>query len=317
MLSDVISLGEEVAAALGADRPVVALESTLIAHGLPRPGNAATARELEAAVRAGGATPATVAVLDGRARIGLDAVELDRVASDTALRKLGARDLPIALASGASGATTVSATSVLAAMAGIRVFATGGLGGVHRRFVETWDESADLEVLSSTRITVVCAGVKSVLDVRATVERLETLGVAVIGYRTRELPGFYLHSSGLPLDWSVDDPEAVSEIMDRQECLGLPGALVVANPLPLDQQLDPVLHDAAIRDALQAAERDGVSGQALTPFLLDQLVARTGGRSLDANVAAVRGNVGLAAAVAVSWAASRAGVRPPAPGGRG
>ncbi|MHB8506046.1 MAG: pseudouridine-5'-phosphate glycosidase, partial [Acidimicrobiales bacterium] len=275
-------------------------ESTVVAHGLPRPDNLRVARELEGLVRAGGATPATVAVLDGTAFVGLRPGQLERVAVDTGLRKLAARDLPVAAATCGSGATTVSATAALAARAGIRVFATGGLGGVHRGWVESRDESADLDVLRSTRITVVCSGVKSILDVGATLERLETLNVTVAGYRTRTFPGFYLHSSGQPVGWTLASPEEVAAVMRSQDDIGLPGALVVANPVPESDQLDADLHDRAIDEALAAAEAAGVSGQALTPFLLAHLVEATGGSALAANVAAVRGNATLASSIAVA-----------------
>jgi pseudouridine-5'-phosphate glycosidase len=281
--------------------PIVALESTIIAHGLPRPRNLDVARELEAIVRGLGACPATIAVLDGVARIGLEPDEVGRVAEDQTLRKLGQRDLAVALALGASGATTVSATAWLAAAAGIRVFATGGLGGVHRGFAESFDESADLDVLSRTRITVISAGVKSILDIPATLERLETLGVTVVGLATGSFPGFYLSSSGLPLDWTVEGPEDVAEIMRCQDVLGATAAVLVANPVPEADQLDPALHDRALAAALAAADREGVKGQRLTPYLLAAVVGATEGASLEANLAAVRGNVRLGAEIAVAY----------------
>ena len=282
-------------------QPVVALESTIIAHGLPRPRNLEVARELEAIVREEGACPATVAVLDGVARVGLEQDDLVRVAEDVTLRKLGARDLPVALALGASGATTVSATAWLAAAAGIRVFATGGLGGVHRGFNESFDESADLGVLSRTRITVVSAGVKSILDVPATLERMETLSVTVVGFATGTFPGFYLHSSGRALDWTVSSPAEVAAIMHHQDGLGIGSALLVANPVPEAEQLDPERHDRALAAALAAAEREGIAGQRLTPYLLAALVEATQGAALEANLAAVRGNVRLGARIAVAF----------------
>jgi pseudouridylate synthase len=296
-----LRLSPEVEAARRTGVPVVALESTIIAHGLPRPRNLDVASELEAIVRDEGACPATIAVLDGVARIGLEHDELVRVAEDRAIRKLGQRDLPVAQALGASGATTVSATAWLASVAGVRVFATGGLGGVHRGFAESFDESADLSVLSSTRITVVSAGVKSILDVPATLERLETLSVTVVGFSTSTFPGFYLHSSGQPLDWTVSTPAEVADIMRRQDALGLRTALLVANPVPEREQLDPELHDQALADALAAAERDDVRGQRLTPYLLSSLVQATEGAALEANLAAARGNVRLGAQIAVAF----------------
>ncbi|MFD3733011.1 pseudouridine-5'-phosphate glycosidase [Streptomyces sp. NPDC058632] len=298
----ILTVSEEVREAIAARRPVVALESTIIAHGLPRPRNLKVAGELEAAVRQEGAVPATVAVLDGRPRVGLDEEQLERIAHGDGVRKLGHRDLPLAVASGASGATTVSATALLAALAGVRVFATGGLGGVHREWTVTQDESADLGLLARTRITVVCAGVKSILDVPATLQRLETLGVAVAGYGTDRFPGFYLSDSGHPVDWRLDAPEQVAEVMRAQDALGGPeSALVVANPVPEGEQLDPGLHARVLDEALRACEEEGVTGQAVTPFLLDHLVRHTHGASLAANLAAVRGNVRLAARIATAW----------------
>jgi pseudouridine-5'-phosphate glycosidase len=295
-------LSPEVRDALAERRPVVALESTIIAHGLPRPRNLAVAEELEDLVRSGGAVPATVAVLDGRAHVGLLKDQLERVAEDDSVRKLGHRDLAPALAAGASGATTVSATAFLAARAGIRVFATGGLGGVHRGWTETQDESADLRLLARTRITVVCAGVKSILDVPATLQRLETLGVGILGYGTAHFPGFYLSSSGEPVDWTVRTPGEVAAVMRAQDALGGPdAAIVVANPVPESEQLDPELHDRVLTEALDACRERGVTGQAVTPFLLEHLMRATGGASLEANLAAVRGNVRLAARIAGAW----------------
>ncbi|OIK03388.1 pseudouridine-5'-phosphate glycosidase [Streptomyces monashensis] len=295
-------VSEEVREAIDARRPVVALESTIIAHGLPRPRNLHVARELEDAVRREGAVPATIAVLDGRPRIGLDKEQLERVANEDGIRKLGHRDLPLAVASRVSGATTVSATAQLAALAGIRVFATGGLGGVHREWTVTQDESADLGLLARTRITVVCAGVKSILDVPATLQRLETLGVAVAGYGTDRFPGFYLCDSGHPVDWTLSSPDEVAEVMRAQDAMGaVESALIVANPVPEAEQLDPELHARVLADALRACTEQGVSGQAVTPFLLDYLVRHTDGASLSANLAAVRGNVRLAARIATAW----------------
>jgi pseudouridine-5'-phosphate glycosidase len=306
MSASAVRLSDEVRDALAEGAPVVALESTIISHGLPRPRNLLVARELQRIVRDAGAVPATIAVLDGTAHIGLDPGGLRRVATDIGMRKLGYRDLPAALGTRASGGTTVSATAFLAARSGIRVFATGGLGGVHRDWTNSWDESADLNLLSRTRITVVCSGVKSILDVPATLQRLETLNVTVAGYRTGIFPGFYLHSSGEPLDWAVESPQQVAEIMRGQDALGgADSALIVANPVPEEEQLDPELHDRVLADALTAADRARVTGQASTPFLLDYLVRHTGGASLEANLAAVRGNVRLAARIAACWTETR------------
>ena len=301
-----IRLSREVRDAVERGRPVVALESTIISHGLPRPRNLAVARELEAVVRTGGAVPATIAVLDGVARVGLDGGDLERVAQDEGMRKLGFRDLAPAVTLGVSGATTVSATAFLAHAAGIAVFATGGLGGVHRDWVTLQDESADLGLLARVPITVVCAGVKSILDVPATLQRLETLNVGVVGYRTTEFPGFYLRSSGLPVDWTMDSPGQVAALMRARWQLNADlTALIVANPVPEAEQLDPALHDRVLAEALDAATRDGITGQAVTPYLLGYLVEHTGGASLEANLAAVRGNVALATQIARSHAALR------------
>ncbi|MFJ8076038.1 pseudouridine-5'-phosphate glycosidase [Streptomyces sp. NPDC096176] len=303
MPTSAVTVSEEVREALDTDAPVVALESTIIAHGLPRPRNLAVAEELEALVRAGGAVPATIAVLDGRAHVGLTKDELERVAGDPDMRKLGHRDLAPALARGASGATTVSATALLADRAGIPVFATGGLGGVHRGWTDTQDESADLRLLAQVGITVVCAGVKSILDVPATLQRLETLGVTVIGYGTRHFPGFYLTSSGEPVDWTVGTPEEVAAVMRAKDVMAEPySSLIVANPVPPTEQLDPALHDRVLARALDEARQEGITGQAVTPFLLDRLMRYTDGASLEANLAAVRGNVRLAARIAAAYA---------------
>ncbi|SFL09385.1 pseudouridine-5'-phosphate glycosidase [Geodermatophilus ruber] len=296
-----VQLSPEVTDALDAGLPVVALESTLLAHGLPRPDNRAAADEVEAAVRAGGAVPATIAVLDGVPHVGLTPAQLDRVCADPELAKLGVRDLPVAAAFGLSGATTVSSTALLAAGAGITVFATGGLGGVHRQSAETFDESADLVALARTSLVVVCAGVKSILDVPATLERLESLSVTVLGYRTRTFPGFYVADSGSPLDWSVDDAAQAAAVFAARRAL-VPGAVVVANPLPAEEQLDPALHDRVIAGALAAAEAEGVRGKAVTPFVLDHLHRASEGATLAVNVRLVLRNAELAGRIAAALA---------------
>ncbi|MFD7784835.1 pseudouridine-5'-phosphate glycosidase [Streptomyces nojiriensis] len=302
--SEIPVLSAEVREALTRGAPVVALESTIIAHGLPRPRNLTVGLELEALVRAEGAVPATIAVLDGVAYAGLDKAQLERIAGGEGVRKLGHRDLAPALATGATGATTVSATAFLAARAGLRIFATGGLGGVHREWAQTQDESADLSLLARTRITVVCAGVKSILDVPGTLQRLETLGVGVLGYGTDRFPGFYLADSGEPVDWTVHGPEEVAAVMAAQDALGgADSALLVANPVAREEQLDPELHDRVLAEALAECRERGITGQAVTPFLLGFLARATGGASLEANLAAVRGNVRLGARIAGAWAA--------------
>jgi pseudouridine-5'-phosphate glycosidase len=297
-------LSAEVAEALDRGAAVVALESTIIAHGLPRPRNLEVARALEAEVRAAGAVPATIAVLDGVAHVGLDDAGIERIANAD-MAKLSVRDLALAAARRADGATTVASTAHLAARAGIRVFATGGLGGVHREARESWDESADLLTLARTPITVVAAGVKSILDVGATLERLETLGVAVAGWRTDRFPGFYLTDGGFDLDWRVDGPEEVAEAMAQADALGIAAALLVANPISAAEQIDPAEHERVLADGLERARAAGVTGKAVTPFLLDHLHRATDGRSLEVNVAIARGNAAVAGAIAAAWAARR------------
>lgn len=303
MRASLVDVRGDVAEALAAGRPVVALESTLIAHGLPRPDNLTVARDLERTVRDAGAVPATVGVLAGRPVVGLDDDALTRLAGDADVRKLGVRDLPAAAAAGVDGATTVSSTAHLAALAGIGVFATGGLGGVHRGAASTFDESADLTVLASTAVAVVCAGVKSILDVGATLERLETLGVPLVGYRTDAFPGFYLADSGHALDWRVDDPGQVADLLAARDRLGLDDrALIVANPVPAEEQLDPRVHDRVLAEGLERAGAEGVAGKDVTPFLLAHFHAATDGASLAVNVALVRHNARLAAEIAVAHA---------------
>jgi pseudouridine-5'-phosphate glycosidase len=294
----------EVAEALDAGRPVVALESTIISHGLPRPDNLRIAREIEAAVRAGGAVPATIAVVDGQARIGLDDDALQQVAADLGVAKVSVRDIAVIAARGGVGATTVASTAHLAARAGIRVFATGGLGGVHRGARDTWDESADLTTLSRTPVLVVCAGVKSILDVGATLERLETLNVGVLGYRTDRFPGFYLRDSGYGVYWTVASPGEAAAVLRAQDELGSAGyGLVLANPIGVDDELDHELHDRTVTAGLAAADDAGISGKDVTPFLLDFFHRETHGASLTANVALVLGNARLAAEVAAAYCA--------------
>ncbi len=294
----------EVAEALAGGRPVVALESAIVTHGLPRPRNLEVARQVEEAVREGGAVPATVAVVAGEARIGIDGEELAAIAGREDVVKCGLRDLAPAAARGAYGGTTVAATAQLAARAGIRVFATGGIGGVHRDARDSWDESADLDVLARTGIVVVCAGVKSILDAGATLERLETLSVTVLGYGTDRFPGFYLTESDFPVPWRVDSAAEVAAVVRAAAEMGADErAVVVANPLPAGEQLDPALHDRVLAEGLIAAEAAGVSGRDVTPFLLDHLALGTGGASLEANVRLVVRNARLAAEIASELAA--------------
>jgi pseudouridine-5'-phosphate glycosidase len=301
----VITIQPEVADALASGRAVVALESTIISHGLPRPDNLRVAREIEAAVRAAGAVPATIAVVAGKARIGLDDTALEQIACSDSVVKVSTRDLAVVAARGGHGATTVAATAHLAAQVGIDVFATGGLGGVHREARDTWDESADLLALSSLPITVVCAGVKSILDVAATLERLETLGVAVLGFGTDDFPGFYLRDSGHRLDWRVESAAEIAAVMRAREALGTARrGLVVANPLPESEQLDPALHERLLVAGLAAAAADGISGKDVTPFLLEFFHRESAGLSLTANIRIILRNAALAGAIAVAAATS-------------
>ncbi|HEX6500043.1 MAG TPA: pseudouridine-5'-phosphate glycosidase [Micromonosporaceae bacterium] len=298
-----IRYGAEVRRALHAGQPVVALESTIISHGLPRPRNLRVAREIEAAVRAEGAVPATVGMVGGELVVGLDHEQLAKLATVPGVAKLSVRDLAVAAATGADGATTVAATSAVAARAGIGVFATGGLGGVHREAAQTFDESADLTTLSRTPIAVVCAGVKSILDVAATLERLETLGVGVVGYRTCRFPGFFVSDAGFDLDWSVESAEDVARVLRARREQDLhPGALIVANPLPADEQLDPRLHDRVLSEGLALLRERGLTGKAVTPFLLAHFHDATEGLSLEVNVRIILRNAALAARIAVALA---------------
>ena len=295
-----LSVSPPVADALAAGTPVVALESTIISHGLPRPDNLVAARRFEQLLLDADVVPATIAVLDGELKAGLTDDELQRIATED-LPKLSMRDLPVTLARGGSGATTVAATAFIADHAGIRVFATGGLGGVHRGAERTFDESADLKVLSEVPITVVSAGVKSILDIAATLERMESLGIIVLGYGTADFPSFWLRSSGHPLDWSVPDAAAVAAVMESREELEVCSAIVVANPLTLDEQLDPSQHDAVLVEALRRAEEKGIVGKDVTPFLLESIVELTGGESLEVNIRIAENNIRLAAAIATAW----------------
>jgi pseudouridine-5'-phosphate glycosidase len=291
-------LSAPVAAALADGAPVVALESTIITHGLPHPENVQAALDFEATVTGAGATPATVAVLDGVVHIGIDGDQLERLAGEPAALKLSGRDLPVALGRGLSGGTTVAATALLAARAGIRVFATGGIGGVHRNASETFDESADLSVLGRCPITVVSAGVKSILDIGATLERLESLSVTVLVYRSTQFPAFYLADSGIAADHMVSSAGEIAAIMAAARSLELTGAILVANPLPEAEQMDRELHDRLLTEALDAARSGAISGKDITPFLLDYIHSHTGGTSVAVNTEIVRSNCRLAAAIA-------------------
>ncbi len=299
-MPDLPVLSPEVGDALSAGRPVVALESTIITHGLPRPANLAAAREFETALNDAGVVPATIAVLNGVPKAGLTPAELEHLALGQDAIKVSSRELGMAIAGGRTAGTTVAATSMLAAKAGIRVFATGGLGGVHRGAAASFDESADLTALSRTPITLVSAGVKSILDIGATLERLETLGVPVVGFRTNRFPAFWLTDSGHDIDWRADSAAEIAAIMAARDRLADRAALLVANPVPPELQLDPELHDRVLSDALAAAGE--VRGKDVTPFLLDYFHSKTAGQSLTVNLDLVRNNILLAAEIATAWA---------------
>ncbi|MGZ4470657.1 MAG: pseudouridine-5'-phosphate glycosidase [Nocardioidaceae bacterium] len=300
MTTPPLHVSEEVSDAIASGAGVVALESTIISHGLPTESAAGTAREIEAAVRRAGAVPATIAIVDGQVHVGLDDDALVRVAEDAEVVKSSIRDLAVVTSRKLMGATTVAATAYLAHLAGIRVFATGGLGGVHRGARETWDESADLGALATIPVTVVCAGVKSILDVPATLERLETLSVTVVGYRTDTFPGFYVRDTGLAVPWRVESAQEVAELMRHRERLGLTQGVVVANPIDPAAEMDPALHERTLAAGLRAVEEQGVSGKDVTPFLLGFFHEQTHGASLAANVALVLDNAALAARIATA-----------------
>jgi pseudouridine-5'-phosphate glycosidase len=301
-----IVVSEPVARALRARDPVVALESTIITHGLPRPENVRAALEFEATVTDAGATAATIAVLDGIVHVGLEHDQLERLAAGAGALKLSARDLPVAMAQRATGGTTVAATALIASRAGIRVFATGGIGGVHRNSASTFDESADLGTLANCRITVVSGGVKSILDIGATLERLETLGVTVLVFGTDRFPAFWLTDSGHTVDFAINSPGEVAEVMRAADELSAGGGILVANPLPAAAQLDPALHDRLLAEALEAAEAASVRGKAITPFLLDYIHEHTDRDSVAVNLEIVRGACKLGAEIARAWSVLRA-----------
>ncbi len=293
-----IRMSDEVRTAVDEGRPVLALESTILTHGLPRPRNLEVGLASEQQVRDAGVLPATIGVVDGVPVVGLSAAEIERLCTAGGVVKVSVRDLPIARAKGLDGGTTVAATAWLAHRAGIRVMSTGGLGGVHRGASETFDESADLGTLATTPITLVSAGVKSILDIGATLERLETLNVPVVGYRTDHYPGFYVADSGFALDYRIESPADAAALARARDDLGLASAVLVANPVDPAKQLDPEFHDRVLGEALDAASAAGVSGHDTTPFLLDHVQRATGGRSLEVNLEVYRGNVALGAEIA-------------------
>ena len=297
-MNDFFSLSPEVADAVAARTPVIAFESTIISHGMPYPRNAETAREAERIARGAGVVPATIAVLDGKIAVGLTESQLERLAREKDVLKVSRRDIAWALAGRRTGATTVSATMLAAARAGISVFATGGIGGVHRGAAETFDISADLSELSCTSVLVVSAGAKAILDIPRTLEVLETLGVPVVGYGTDEFPAFYSRASGLPLSLRVDTPAEAAKMLRAQRALGLPQGILVANPVPAEWEIPRATMDRWIAQALLDLQSQSVTGKAVTPFLLSRIVELSGGRSLETNVKLFHNNVKVGSAIA-------------------
>lgn len=298
-----LDIAPEVRLALQQGQPVVALESTIISHGMPYPQNVATALRVEAEVRNSGALPATIAVIDGRLTAGLSAAQIEALGrAGPAVAKVSRRDLPFVIAAGQTGATTVAATMIIAAMAGIRVFATGGIGGVHRGAAQTFDISADLQELARTPVAVVCAGAKSILDLGLTLEYLETHGVPVVGYRTALLPAFFTQDSGFAVDYRLDEASDIARLLQIKWAMGLGGGVVIANPIPTAHAMPRAAIDTAIAQALSDAQAQGISGKQTTPFLLERVNALTGGHSLAANIELVLNNARLASAVAVALA---------------
>jgi len=299
--NEYLDIAPEVAAAIHAGMPVVALESTIISHGMPYPRNVETATLVEDTVRQGDAVPATIAVLNGRLKVGLSSAEIRHLGKQgQEVIKCSRRDLPFVIAREQDGATTVAATMIIAAMAGIRVFATGGIGGVHRGVVDTMDVSADLEELARTNVAVVCAGIKSVLDIGRTLEYLETKGVPVVGYQTDTLPAFYSRCSGFPVDYRVDTSADMAAAMNIKWRMGLDGGMVITVPIPEEHALDGDEIDGVIEEALAEMKRQGVTGKNTTPFLLASIAERTGGKSLEANIQLVMNNARVAAEIAVA-----------------
>lgn len=305
-ISSQLQVSPEVADALSAGQPVVALESTIITHGMPYPQNLGMAQKVEAIIREGGATPATVAIMGGRFRVGLSPADLGLLA-ETGMKaaKASRRDVASLLTSKGTAGTTVATTMQAADMAGIRLFATGGIGGVHRGAESTFDISADLEELGRTPVAVVCAGPKAILDIPKTLEVLETMGVPVIGYQTDELPAFWTRSSGHPVDRRLDTPEAVAELLEMQFSLGM-GGVLIGNPIPAKDELDADMIASTIEQAIRDADREGISRKALTPYLLKRIFELTGGASLASNIALVENNARVATAIAVALAAVEA-----------
>ncbi|WP_031410160.1 pseudouridine-5'-phosphate glycosidase [Geobacillus vulcani] len=297
-MNDILVFSEEVAAAKAEQKPIVALESTIISHGMPHPENVQTAKDVERIIRDRGAVPATIAIIDGKIKIGLTDDELEFLGTSRDIEKVSRRDLPYVVAKKKHGATTVAGTMICAAMAGIRVFATGGIGGVHRGAERTMDISADLQELARTNVAVVCAGAKSILDLGLTLEYLETHGVPVLGYQTDVLPAFYSRTSPFRVDYRLDSAKEIATFIETKWALGLAGGIVVANPVPPEDELEESYITAIIEQALKEAEEKCITGKAITPFLLDRVKTLTEGKSLKANIALVKNNAALAADLA-------------------
>lgn len=301
-MNDYLDVATEVQLAITENQPVVALESTIISHGMPYPQNAETALQVETIIRKNGAIPATIGIINGRLKAGLSQKEIDYLGQKgQAVIKTSRRDIPFIVAKQLDGATTVAATMIIAHLAGIRVFATGGIGGVHRGASESMDISADLPELAQTPVAVVCAGAKSILDLKLTLEYLETHGVPVIGYQTDELPAFYSRKSGLIVDYRLDSPEAIAEALRIKWALGLKGGAVIANPIPPEYEMEYAPIQQAIEQALAEADAQGIAGKAITPFLLTRIEQLTKGQSLKANIELVFNNARLAARIAVAF----------------
>jgi pseudouridine-5'-phosphate glycosidase len=300
MFEKYLDISEEVKAAISNNRPVVALESTIISHGMPYPKNVETALKVEQIIRDHGAVPATIAILNGRLKVGLSQDEIEMLGKAGDVVKASRRDIPFIIAKGLNGATTVASTMILADMAGIRVFATGGVGGVHRGAETSFDISADLIELAQTNVAVICAGAKSILDIGLTLEYLETHGVPVVGYQTDELPAFYTSKSGFPVDYRVDSPQELAVALKAKWDLNLQGGLIVANPIPKEFEMDPKVIDKAIKEAIRQQNSLGIKGKESTPFLLAKVKELTGGDSLDSNIQLVYNNAKVGAQLAVA-----------------
>jgi pseudouridylate synthase len=302
MINNYLDIKEEVKDALANNKPIVALESTIISHGMPYPENIISAKRSEAIIREAGAVPATIAIIKGRIKIGLTESDLDHMGKDSGITKASRRDMAMILSKGIDGATTVATTMLCADLAGIRVFATGGIGGVHRNGQTTMDVSADLQELSSTNVGVVCAGAKSILDIGLTLEYLETQGVPVLGYETENFPAFYTRESGYKVDYRVNNPEEIARALKVKWDLGLRGGMVIANPIPKEFEMDKEYISAVIDEAVESAQREGVKGKKITPYILARLHNKTGDKSLFANKELVYNNVRLAAQIAIEYA---------------